>query len=47
MAENYENNNLHTQARERLEKIIKEYPTTKAAARAKTLLDRINKEQHR
>jgi len=47
MAENYENNNLHTQARERLEKIIKEYPATKAAARAKTLLDRINKEQHR
>lgn len=41
LAENYENNRLYPQARERLEKILKEYPASKSAAAAKVMLQRI------
>jgi hypothetical protein len=41
LAENYVNNRMMEPARERLEKILKDYPTTQAAAKAKALLARI------
>jgi predicted esterase len=45
LAENYEKNLLHTQATQRLEKILKDYPTTSVAPRAKAMLERIRAQQ--
>jgi tetratricopeptide (TPR) repeat protein len=41
LAHNYERTRLYPQARERAERIIKQYPNSQAAAEAKTLLDRL------
>ncbi len=45
LAENYERNLLHAQASQRLEKILKDYPKTSVASRAKTMLERIRAQQ--
>jgi pimeloyl-ACP methyl ester carboxylesterase len=41
LAENYVRNGLYAEARERLEKILRDYPDTKSAARAKQEMERI------
>jgi hypothetical protein len=45
LAENYQRNHLLDQARQRLERILKEHPNTQAAAKARQLLERIKSEQ--
>jgi pimeloyl-ACP methyl ester carboxylesterase len=45
LAQNYRRNKLYPQARQRLESLITTYPTTKAAAEAKALLEQLKKEE--
>lgn len=47
LAQNYENNRLYPQARERLERLLKEYPASKSAAAAKVMLQRIKAAERR
>lgn len=43
LAQNYERNNLPTEAAERCERILRDYPNTRAAVKAKEMLARIRK----
>lgn len=45
LAENYQRNNLYDQAKQRLERILKEHPNTQAAAKARQLLQQMQSEQ--
>ena len=45
LAENYERNQLYREARDRCDKILKEFPNTKSAAKAKQMIERIKSEQ--
>jgi len=45
LAENYERNRLYSQSIQRLEKILKDYPDSKAAAQAKVVLERVKSKQ--
>jgi predicted esterase len=45
MAENYRRNRLFSKARERIDEVLKKYPTTGAAARARKLLEEVKREE--
>jgi TolA-binding protein len=45
LAENYERNLLHAQAAQRLEKVLKDYPRTSIAPKARAMLERIRAQQ--
>ena len=45
MAENYRRNRLFTKARERIDEVLKKYPTTAAAERARKLLEQVRAEE--
>jgi TolA-binding protein len=45
MAENYRRNRLFTKARERIDEVLKKYPATPAAERARKMLEQVKAEE--